>query len=169
VIEDPRINLGADALWRPGATPCPPIQTRVQAERAATLVVDAIDEADRRATAAARTALLADTIGRSRYRYASEDDLQEGLAAALVPAYTVEREVRISDHSRVDLLVDGDLVIEVKVAGTADALLRQVTRYAASPRVAGLVAVTTRVRHLALPDTVGGKPLVTVSLTGSAL
>jgi hypothetical protein len=120
-------------------------------------------------TATARTLELAAAIERNSYSYTCEDELQQGLAAALCKTHHVEREVRLSSRSRVDLLVDGDLVVEVKVAGTADALVRQVSRYSLSPRVAGLVVVTSRVRHLAVPPILNGKPLAVVSLTGAAL
>jgi hypothetical protein len=48
MTEDPRINLVSQALWQPGQMPCPPIHNRVQADRAATLTVDALDAAEKR-------------------------------------------------------------------------------------------------------------------------
>jgi hypothetical protein len=116
-----------------------------------------------------RVAEIAAFIERHRFSYANEDDLQAGLAAALAPSFDVEREVRLTSRSRIDLLVDDHYGIEVKVAGTADALVRQVSRYSLAPQIRGLIVVTSRIRHLDVPPAVNGKPLVVVSLAGAAL
>ena len=103
-----------------------------------------------------------------RFRYHDEDCLQAGLAEAFTAAgHAVAREVRLSGRDRLDLLT-GRIGIEVKIAGQADAVLRQLTRYAQSDLIDELVLVTTRARHRALPDTVGGKPLTVVQVGGAA-
>jgi len=103
-----------------------------------------------------------------RFAYGDEEGLQAGLAAALEDAdYSVRREVRLDGQSRIDLLV-GRIGIEVKVAGKPDAVLRQVTRYAHSDLIDGIVLVTTRVRHR-MPDVINGKPIVVVSLAAAGL
>lgn len=113
-------------------------------------------------------ATVADVLARSRFRFACEDDLQAGIAAALtVAGITVEREVRLDGHSRIDLLTDR-VGIEVKTAGRADAVLRQLRRYADSDRVDALILVTTRARHR-VPGVLNGKPVAVVSLAGAAL
>jgi hypothetical protein len=107
---------------------------------------------------------VVDVIHAHRFAYADEDELQRGLAAALTAhGMTVQREVRLDSRSRLDLLV-GRIAVEVKVGGSAGGLRRQVTRYAESDRVEGVVAVTSRVRHLALPGQIAGKPVRVVSV-----
>jgi hypothetical protein len=103
-----------------------------------------------------------------RFRFGNEDDLQAGIADALAPL-PVEREVRLSPRDRVDHLLPGGVVIEVKVAGPADRVLAQLTRYAAHDRVTGLVLVTTRARHQDLPADLNGKPVEIVYLGGRSL
>ncbi len=103
-----------------------------------------------------------------RFRHATEDELQEGLAEALAGAgYRVEREARLTPRDRIDLLVD-TIGVEVKVAGVPRDVERQLSRYAASERITALVLVTNRARHRP-PDEINGKPVVVASLLGAAL
>ena len=51
------------------------------------------------------------------------------------------------------------VAVELKVAGTLAEVTRQLFRYAEDAGVCGVVLVTTRARHDALPDTLLGKPL----------
>jgi hypothetical protein len=103
-----------------------------------------------------------------RYTYADEIALQAGLAEALAAeSLNAEREVRLTPRDRIDLLV-GRVGIEVKVAGTADGVLRQLSRYACSDRIGALVLVTTRATHLGMPMFVGGKTLDVVYQGGAA-
>ncbi|MFD2082870.1 hypothetical protein SAMN05421678_11839 [Actinopolymorpha cephalotaxi] len=101
-----------------------------------------------------------------RFTWPNEAQLQEGIAAALasrgVPA---EREVRLSGRDRIDLAV-GNVGIEVKVAGNAANVRRQLTRYAASDQLEELVLVTTKAAHRGIPEEIGGKPVHLVWLSG---
>ncbi len=109
-----------------------------------------------------------DILGGYRFCWATEDELQRGLSAAFAEAGAkVEREVRLSLHDRVDLLV-GRVGIEVKVAGSWRDLHRQVLRYVASDRLDAVVVVTSKVGHTRLPARLGNKPVV-VHLVGSTL
>lgn len=103
-----------------------------------------------------------------RFRFGCEDDLQAAIADALAPV-PVEREVRLGPNDRVDHLLPGGVVVEVKVAGPRDCVLAQLTRYAAHDRVTGLVLVTTRARHQDMPADLFGKPLEVVYLGGRSL
>jgi hypothetical protein len=83
------------------------------------------------------------------------------------------REHRLSATDRVDFFVSmvGDyrraIGVEVKVAGSAPALTRQLQRYAQYESVTGLVVVTNRARLTQLPPTLSGKPIaVAAILTG---
>jgi RecB family endonuclease NucS len=114
-------------------------------------------------------------IERSRYRYATEDELQQGLLEAITgDGWPVVREARLDRYSRLDLLVgdqfDGTgIAVEVKVAGGRADALRQIRRYVGYPQVGGLVLVTSRVRHGAVPTTVLGKPVRVVQLALQSL
>ena len=102
-----------------------------------------------------------------RFRYTNEDELQEGIAAALaVGGLSPLREVRLSDRDRIDLFVD-PVGIEVKVAGSQTHPWGQLKRYAEHDAIQSLVLVTNR--SYTLPEEVGGKPLRVVSLAGMGL
>lgn len=113
-----------------------------------------------------RMAALAALIRGHRYVYASEVELhgqlEQVLTAAGVP---VSREVHLTSRDRIDFLV-GDVGIEVKVKGERTPI-RQLTRYAESSWVAGLLLVTTRAAGV--PSTLLGKPVAVVSLMANGL
>ena len=111
---------------------------------------------------------IADVLRRHRFNYSNEDQLQEGIAAALtIAGFDVEREVRLTRSSRIDLLV-GSVGIEVKVAGTPIDVASQLARYALCDRIEELVLVTSRPRH-GLPPEPLGKPLEIIQLAGAGL
>lgn len=101
------------------------------------------------------------------YRFAvrDEDGLQVALHEILSALAPCEREVRVP-AGRLDLLVDGCIAVEVKVAGSRAAVERQLRRYAAIEHVTGLVLVTTVAQHRTIGPTIGGKPLVVVPIIG---
>lgn len=111
--------------------------------------------------------LVAAAIRRFSYRFATENDLQQGVEAALVTAFpgeAVEREVRLTPADRIDLMVDG-VGVECKIAGRPESLVRQCNRYLLLPQVEELVIVSSRARHLGLHGLLAqGKPVITVSL-----
>lgn len=111
---------------------------------------------------------IAAHISRHRFVYRDERQLQDGLAELLEADHVVEREVRLNARDRLDLLVDGTLCIETKIAGTPSSVLRQVERYAQHPSVEAILLVTSRVRH-SIPRTVNGKPVVVAMLGRHAL
>jgi hypothetical protein len=113
-------------------------------------------------------AAVAAAIRARRYRYATEEDLQQGILEALIgQGFAARREVRLSPRNRIDLLV-GRIGIEVKVGGIGRNVERQLARYAASDLIDGLVLVTNRARHQP-PATIDGKPVELVWLSGVAL
>lgn len=86
---------------------------------------------------------LARHIGAMRYRYGNEVQLHEVLGTVLTDAGIVfEREYRLDAHNRADFWLDG-IVIEVKIAGSAGAALRQVDRYIGLPQVRGVLLAAT--------------------------
>lgn len=96
----------------------------------------------------------------------SELVLQDTLAFALArDGITFEREVRLTPEDRIDFLVGG-VGIELKIDGSGHRLLRQLSRYARSPRVERLIVVTTRAHHRMRPMTLSGKRVEFAFLRG---
>lgn len=103
----------------------------------------------------------------ARFHFGNEEQLHDGLAAALERAgHQVEREV-ILPAGRIDLLA-GTVGIEVKVGGARSDVQRQLTRYAACDAIDELVLVTTRATHR-MPQILLGKPVEVVALGGGRL
>lgn len=93
---------------------------------------------------------VAQVVRGYRFVYASEEELQRGIAGALErEGYTVEYEAHLNARDRIDLLI-GRVGVEVKIAGSAAEVARQVDRYLASDLIDGLVLVTGRARHTLL-------------------
>lgn len=110
--------------------------------------------------------VVADAIRSYRFTYRAEDQLQEGIAAALAAAgLPAEREVRLSPTDRIDFIV-GRVGVEVKITGSVSAVLGQLQRYATHDLDA-LLLVTTRARHQSLPTVVGALPLHIIHLGGA--
>lgn len=93
----------------------------------------------------------------------TQADIQAHLAARLPMGVLLEREKVMGPADRPDFLIDGRIVIEVKVKGAAPASLRlQLQRYAAYPQVEGIVLATGK--SVALPAEIRGKPVHIVYL-----
>lgn len=112
---------------------------------------------------------VTDVVRTARFSFGDEDALQAGIADALINAgYAVAREVRLTARDRIDLLVHGGIGIEVKIAGSASAARRQLARYAEHESIKELILVTRSARHTA-PETLNGKPVTVVNLSGAGL
>jgi len=106
-------------------------------------------------------------LGGFRYNLTNEESIQLGIAEALRAGHIAfERETRLSARDRLDFLV-GDVAIEVKLKGTANDLLRQLSRYTEHESVRELLVVTARSQLSDLPDELHGKPLECLVLLGS--
>ncbi|APQ14712.1 hypothetical protein BJP27_24380 (plasmid) [Pseudomonas oryzihabitans] len=97
---------------------------------------------------------IADLLQRYRYRYTSETQLQDRLASVLdAHGIAYEREYAADAANRFDFLLQGGLVVEVKVKGTIAEALRQVDRYQRLHLVTGVIlAGTPRWAAESLPD-----------------
>lgn len=107
---------------------------------------------------------------RSRaFRFANETELQTGIGRALSEHHIqFAREVALTAQDRVDFLV-GDVGIEVKVAASPNAVIRQLHRYVQSERVATILLVTASMRlATSMPLVMNSKPIVTC-FVGDAL
>lgn len=115
-------------------------------------------------------AALTEILAMYRIGAYSEEALQEGIAEALdTEGWSFEREVILGPRDRVDFLLEGGVGIEVKIDGTAPALIRQLHRYAQHARIHELVVVTNRARLTQMPAELNGKPVHVCSLLETAL
>ena len=117
---------------------------------------------------------LQEQLGAFRFRFQDERELQDGLAAVFVRlGLPYQREAHLPGKAGIiDFLVgEGEQLVglEVKVGGSLSSVTAQVHRYAQVERIAGLLLVTARARHAAMPDTLNGKPFVVHYLVGSSL
>ena len=105
------------------------------------------------------------------YHFQREEDLQEAVAAILrAEGIPYEREKRLSAGDRVDFFLPlTGIGIEVKVDGPANAVARQLQRYARSDLVAGLVLVTGKMRHRQVPRELNGKEVAVVATVEASL
>lgn len=92
-----------------------------------------------------------------------ENDIHRFVETRLCEAgLAFEHEAKIGAGCRIDYLV-GDVGVEIKKGRPVrSTLLNQLRRYAACEKIGSLVVVTQRA--LPLPQSVGGKPLYTLSL-----
>lgn len=120
-----------------------------------------------------KAALLAEVVGKLQsmiFSFEDEDQLQARIQGVLADAgLPARREIQLSGGAgRIDLLT-GTIGIEVKVAGGASAVIRQLMRYAASPEISALILVTTKASHAHVPPILKGKPVVVVGLWKAGL
>lgn len=107
-------------------------------------------------------AAVAAIAGR-RFCATGENLLQLELATVLGDAgVPFLREVELVGAGRIDFLLAGRVGLEVKVAGSASEVIRQLWRYAHSGELASLVLVTTRATHLRIPRSLCGVPVACV-------
>jgi hypothetical protein len=98
-------------------------------------------------------------LSRYRFNFVHEDQLQNGIAQALVTeGIEFEAEVKLSVRDRIDFMV-GKLGIEVKVASPPALVMKQIHRYAQLPQIDEILLITNRCRHLMVPEIVNGKPV----------
>ncbi|MDR0929990.1 MAG: hypothetical protein LBM74_09830 [Oscillospiraceae bacterium] len=115
-------------------------------------------------TAPTPEAVLAALSALRAPRVRSEYDLHALVAAALsAAALPCLHEAALFPGRRIDFLC-GTVGVEVKRGRPpARTVISQLTAYAKSPRIQTLVLVAEKLPRL--PETVGGKPLLTVSLS----
>lgn len=114
--------------------------------------------------------LVKAAIATFRFNFVTEEELHRGLAELFVlTGLQAEAEVVLAPGDRIDFLIES-IGVEAKISGSATEILRQLQRYAASPRVSELVLVTRKLQHARqFPPTVAGKPLHLAVLEASAL
>lgn len=120
-----------------------------------------------------------------RMTWTTENDLQRALDARLAaeavkghPIHSYAREVRVDEHNRIDFVVaivnavGGDntiVAVELKVAGSAKDVHRQLERYAGLAEIDEVLLVTTKASHHRMPTRMLGKPVILCSLVEGGL
>lgn len=89
----------------------------------------------------------------------SEAELQVAVEEALATV-AFERECFLSPESRIEFFVpEAKVGVECKIDGSTTAVMRQLLRYAESPKIDGLVLLTTRNKHKSVPPALNGKAI----------
>lgn len=116
--------------------------------------------------------VLATFLRTLRFHYINEVELQDGIEIALGQiGADFTRELQLPDRfGRIDFMVHGphEIGIEVKVAGSAANLGRQVARYLDCTKLDGIVVVSSRFGHNHLSKTYQGKPVEIVWVSDGA-
>jgi len=77
------------------------------------------------------------------------------------------REHVLNARSRIDFyLPEHKIGIEVKVAGGANEVMRQIHRYNACDPIDGVILITSRTKHTATPEELNRKPVRVVFIGG---
>jgi hypothetical protein len=121
-------------------------------------------------SAVEKTERVAGCLGGYAFCFASEEDLSRGVELVMIETGCVfAKELILAKDARIDFLTEGKFAgvgVELKVAGSATAVIRQLARYAEFDAVCGLVLVTTRSSHRSIPPSLGGKPVRVVYVGG---
>lgn len=91
-----------------------------------------------------------------------EAEFEQQIAARLTKAgISFTTQVTVSPTERFDILIEGGIVLELKIKGSSGDMLRQVERYAQFEQAKVILVVTTRASHrsLANVDTIHGKKI----------
>ena len=89
--------------------------------------------------------LVRAAIATRRFRFASEEELQAGIAQAFAEdGLAYEREVCLGPPGRIDFLVDGGIGVEVKVDGSPSEVARQLLRYSYCSQITALILVASK-------------------------
>lgn len=100
-----------------------------------------------------------------KFNFTDEYELQDGIAHVLQEnGISFVREHNLTNQDKIDFLV-GDVGIEVKVAGSATMVSRQILRYLRSSDLNSIIVVTARVNHQ-LPEELDGKTITVVYVGG---
>lgn len=116
-------------------------------------------------------ASILSTLTHYRFNFSSENELQKGLEEVfLIKNVNFEREFMLTKHDRLDFIIDQNdfkIAIEVKIAGTKNALLRQISRYLSHDDINGVIVIGTPYWLQQLPTTLNNKPVSAYRLLGS--
>lgn len=102
-------------------------------------------------------------LGSIRAPLENEKLTQQEIANQLdVAGVEYEREVRLAPGDIVDFMISG-AAVEVKIKGNRAQIIRQLERYSIHDNVREIILLTSR--SILLPETIGGKPARSISLS----
>lgn len=112
---------------------------------------------------------LRNTLFPYRFRFSTEKDLQDGIESVLVSGnISYQREVHLGSSDRPDFMVGG-VAVEVKIAGSLSALVRQIFRYAKYQQVESILVIGSPSWIPKIVTELNGKPVCSIYLLGSLL
>lgn len=132
----------------------------------------AVDVAGRDGSAIGVAEDLVEVLRAHIIRGQRETQIQDGVERVLRAAtrYEVVRECRLSPQARPDFLVDGRVVIEVKMRASGSEVIWQLGRYAAHERIEAIVVASPRFSTLShIPAMIHGVAVRVVGLSGAGL
>jgi hypothetical protein len=114
---------------------------------------------------------LSSVLGRYRFNFSNEKELQAGIKKAFDTIDGVFiAEHRLSNEDIVDFFwPEKKIAVEVKIDHSLSALTRQIHRYAQHESVLGILVVTSKMRLTGLPEEINHKYVRCHSLLGSML
>lgn len=116
-------------------------------------------------TTAEITSEVMRVLADKRYLCSDEAELQRLVAVALDEAgVRYKREKRLSVRDRVDFMIFGGVVLELKVQTSEKSVLRQALRYAEHGEVTAVIVAGTCHSVLRLPASAHGKPVHAIQL-----
>lgn len=114
---------------------------------------------------------LESVLGKYRFNFINEKELQAGMAKAFARMEEpFEREYKLSDEDIVDFYWPNKKVgLEAKIDHSLSDLTRQLFRYCQHTSILGILVVTSKARLANLPEEMSNKPVRCHSLLGSLL
>jgi hypothetical protein len=120
----------------------------------------------------ARTGAVVERLRSFIHRGDREVQIQDSIERVLRAGHRwrVQREFNLSREDRPDFLIDGHIVIEVKMRASGSAVLWQLGRYALDRRVHSIVVASPRLSSLGgIPAAIHGVPVQVAALQGGGL
>jgi hypothetical protein len=112
--------------------------------------------------------VLVRNLSAYRYTVGAESSFHAGVELVLqecTVSYIHEFDLGRA-FGRIDFyLPDSGTGLELKIKGSPSDVARQLYRYCLSPNIASLILLTPRHRLARMPETMNGKPLLSVSLS----
>jgi len=114
---------------------------------------------------------LSSVLGRYRFNFSNEKELQAGIGKVFGTLGGVFfAEHRLSDEDIVDFYwPEKKVAVEAKIDHSLSELTRQIHRYVQHEEVRGILLVTSKTRLANLPEDMNHKPIRCHSLLGSML
>jgi hypothetical protein len=117
------------------------------------------------ATPLARAQSVCAVIEQARIQIATETQAQKDVFDALVASgIQAEREYKLDERSRLDVLAFDDIAVEVKIQGGRRAIWKQVERYAGYDKISAVVLATSVAFAFQASD-ITKKPVLVASLS----